>query len=60
MIVSIVMDQWIFFISQHELTKVQIIKFKVADVTNDKQSKRDMTYNRIGTKLTSSYTKATI
>ena len=36
MIVSIVTDQWISFISQHELTKVQIIKFKVAAVPNNK------------------------
>ena len=59
MIVSIVIDQWISFIDQYELTIVEITKSKISVVTNNKQSKRGMIFVRIGTKSTSSYTKAT-
>ena len=30
------MNQWISFISQYELSKVEMIKYKVSDVTNNK------------------------
>ena len=59
MIVSIIIDQWISFIDQYELTIVEITKSKISVVTNNKQSKRGMIFVRIGTKSTSSYTKAT-
>ena len=59
MIVSIIMDQWISFISQYELSKVEITKYNVSVVTNNKKSRRDMTFIRIGTKSISYYIKAT-
>ena len=59
MTISVIKDQWISFISQYELNKVEIIKSKVSVVDNDKHSRRDMTCIRIGTKSTSSYTKVT-
>ena len=36
MIVSIVTDQWICFISRYELTKVEIVKYKAGGVANKK------------------------
>ena len=59
MIVLIVKDQWILFISQYELTKVGIIKSKVSVAANNNQSRRDMVFIRIGIKSTSFYTKVT-
>ena len=44
MIVSILMDQWIYFISQYELSEVDISKYKVSVVANNKKSRRDMTF----------------
>ena len=38
---------------------VEISKYKVSVGTDNKNSRRDMTFIRIGTKSTSSYTKAT-
>ena len=55
MIVSIVMDKWISFISQYELSEIEISKSKVSVVTNNKKPKRDMAFIRIRTKSTSSY-----
>jgi len=59
MIVLIVKDQWILFISQYELTKVGIIKSKVSVAANNNQSRRDMVFIRVGMKSTSFYTKVT-
>ena len=59
MILSIVMDQWISFISHYELSQVEISKSKDSVVTNNKRPRRDMTFIRIGTKSTYSYIKAT-
>ena len=59
MIVSIVMDQLISFISQYELSKVEIIKYKISVVTNNKKSRRDMTFIRIGRKSLSFYIEVT-
>ena len=59
MIVSIVMDQLISFISQYELSKVEIIKYKISVVTNNKKSRMDMTFIRIERKLLSSYIEVT-
>ena len=50
LVVSIVMDQWISFISQYEWSKVEISKSKVSIVTNNKKSRRHMTFIRTGTK----------
>ena len=58
MIVSIVMEQWIFLISHYELSKIDISKPKVSVVANNRKLKRDMTFIRIETKSTSSYIKA--
>ena len=41
------------------MIKVEIVKSKISVVANKKQSKRDKTCIRIGTKSISSYTKAT-
>ena len=53
------MDQLISFISQYELSKVEIIKYKISVVTNNKKSRRDMTFIRIGRKSLSSYIEVT-
>ena len=58
-ILSTIMVQWISFIRQYELSKVEISKYKVNTATNNKKSRRDMIFIRIGTKSTSSYIKAT-
>ena len=50
MIVLIVKEQWILFISQYELTKVGIIKSKVSVVAYNNQSRRDVVFIRIGMK----------
>ena len=44
MILSIVMDQWISFISLYELSKVEIRKYKLSVVTNNIKSRRNMTF----------------
>ena len=59
MIVSIVTDQCVSFISQYELFKFEIVKSKVSAVINNKWSRSDMKYIRIEVKSTSSYTKST-
>ena len=59
MIVSIVTDQCVSFISQYELFKFEIVKSKVSAVINNKWSRSDMKYIRIEAKSTSSYTKST-
>ena len=59
MTVSVVMDQWISFISQYKLSKVEIIKYKFSVVTNNKKSRSDMIFIRIGIWSNSSYNKAT-
>ena len=41
------------------MTKVEIIKYKVGVITNNKQSRRDIAFIRIGTKSTSFYIKVT-
>ena len=58
-LVSISKDKWITFLSQCELINVEIIMSKSSIVLDDKPSRKNVTFFRIGTKSSSSYLKAT-
>ena len=51
--------KWNAFLSQYEVYDVKISTSKFTIVTDNKKKRKDMTFIRIGTKSSSSYTKAT-
>ena len=56
--ISIARDQWIIFISQYELSNVEIIMSKTGTVIDDRLIRKNQTFIRIGNRSSSSYLKA--
>ena len=56
--ISIARDQWIIFISQYQLSNVEIIMSKTGTVIDDKLIRKNLTFIRIGNRSSSSYLKA--
>ena len=56
--ISVARDKCIIFISQYELINVKTIMFQTRNVIDDKLTRKEMTYHRIGNKPSSSYLKA--
>ena len=52
-------DKWIIFLSRNEVINVEITVSKTSIVVDDKLTRNNMIFIRIGTKSSSSYTKAT-
>ena len=52
-------DKWNTFLSQYEVCGVEISTSKLSIVIDNKNTRKNMTYIRIGTKSSSSYLKAT-
>ena len=57
--ISVEKDNWIVFLSQYELSNVEIIMSKTNIVIGNKPTRKNMPFIRIGTKSSSSYLKAT-
>ena len=51
--------KWNVFLSQYKVYDVEISTSKFTIVTDNIRKRKDMTFIRIGTKLSSSYTKST-
>ena len=56
--ISIARDQWIIFISQHQLSNIEIIMPKIGTVIDDKLIRKNLTFICIGNRPSSSYLKA--
>ena len=52
-------DKWNAFLSQYEVCDVEISTSKLSIVIDNKNTRKTMTFIRIGTKSSSSYLKAT-
>ena len=57
--ISVEKDKWIRFLSRFELSNIEIIISTTSIVIDNKPTRKNMTFIRIGTKLSSSYLKAT-
>ena len=53
--ISIAGDQWIIFISQYELSNIEIIMSKIGTVIDDKFIRKNLTFIHIGNRSLSSY-----
>ena len=53
--ISIARDQWIIFISQCQLSNVEIIMSKIGTVIDDKLIRKNLTFIHIGNRSSSSY-----
>ena len=58
MSISIARDQWIIFISQYQLSNVEIIMSKTGTIIDDKLIMKNLTFIGIGNRSSSSYLKA--
>ena len=51
--------KWIVFLSQYEVRGIEISASKFANIIDNKKTRKNMAFIHIGTKSSSSYTKAT-
>ena len=56
---SVEQMKWIAFLSQYKVYDIEISTSKFTIFTDNVKKRKDMTFICIGTKLSSSYTKAT-